>query len=502
MIRISKENRWAMVMSLVYAFVLLFLLSPDSYIRDLWCRSDSATFFMCGKAWMNGMIPYVDFVDSKGPLLWLIYGIGYLLSHHSYVGVFWISIVFYAVTLFMAYKLCRLYADRNVSMVATALLPAFLFFWKFHYEVRSEDFCYPLIMISLYCICRILKYRDSSERAYLWLSAVVGACAMCVILIKYNYGAAMMSLMAVVLYMSIRHRRFKKSFVGMAAGFIIPALPFIICFLIYGNLGAFIHEYFLATFHTIENGNDSLGASLPLGIKLKLIIRKLTLLILLGVIFFCYRYKAGYWLVGCHACFMLMVAMGNSFSYYASIFFPISILLILSIVDIILPKVKALHRRPILCSIVCVAGVLAVDLPPVNRTYSQSEVTRQDFYTVEYIMSQVKNPKILCSGIDFGNGITVNSLPACRHWIYQIGATEEMKTMRRQAFRDGVADFVILDGKGANDIDEVSVLANGYVFYYKAGDRSLYGRPGLRLPPADFHVSQWDVWLKRNIFGI
>ena len=29
---------------------------------------------------MNGMVPYVDFTDSKGPSLWLIYGIGYLLS--------------------------------------------------------------------------------------------------------------------------------------------------------------------------------------------------------------------------------------------------------------------------------------------------------------------------------------------------------------------------------------------------------------------------------------
>ena len=502
MIKISKENRWAMVMAIVYAFVLLFLLSPDSYIRDLWCRADSATFFMCGKAWMCGLTPYVDFVDSKGPLLWLIYGIGYLLSHHSYVGVFWISIPFYAVTLFMAYKLCRLYADRSVSMVATALLPAFLFLWRFHFEIHSEDFCYTFVMVSLYCTCRILKYRDSSERAYLWLSAVVGACTMCVILIKYNHGAAMMSLMAVVLYMSIRHRRFKKSFSGMAAGFIIPALPFIICFLIYGNLGAFIHEYFLATFHTIENVHGTSDASLPLGISFHLITRITPLLILLGVIFFCYRYKAGYWLVGCHACFMLMVAMGAPFRQYVTIFFPISILLILSIVDIILPKVRLLHRHPILCSMVCVAIVLAFDLPPVNRVYSQSGVTRQDFYTVEYVMSQVKNPKILCSHVDRGNGITVNSLPACRHWIYQTGATEEMRTMRRQALRDGVADFVIIHGKFKDDIDEASILANGYVFYYKTREMSLYGRPGLRLPPADFHVSQWDVWLKRNIFGI
>ena len=60
----------------VIAFAVLFLVSPDSYTHDLFDHMDSAWFFMCGKAWMNGMIPYVDFADSKGPLLWLIYGIG------------------------------------------------------------------------------------------------------------------------------------------------------------------------------------------------------------------------------------------------------------------------------------------------------------------------------------------------------------------------------------------------------------------------------------------
>ena len=62
---------------LLYSFLILFIVSPDSYTHDLYSRCDSAWFFMCGKAWMNGLVPYVDFADSKGPLLWLIYGVGY-----------------------------------------------------------------------------------------------------------------------------------------------------------------------------------------------------------------------------------------------------------------------------------------------------------------------------------------------------------------------------------------------------------------------------------------
>ena len=79
-----------------FIFIILFLVSPDSYTHDLFNRTDTAWFFMCGKAWMNGMIPYVDFADSKGPLLWLIYGLGYLFSPYNYIGVFWISFIMYA----------------------------------------------------------------------------------------------------------------------------------------------------------------------------------------------------------------------------------------------------------------------------------------------------------------------------------------------------------------------------------------------------------------------
>lgn len=134
----------------IYSFFLLLLLSPDSYLYDLYHRCDSAWFFTCGKAWMNGQIPYVDFADSKGPLLWLIYGCGYLIHHYSYVGVFWMSSVFYATSLFFAYKLSKIFISTNSTIIVLALLPIFLFYKKYHYEVRAEDFCYPFIFASLY----------------------------------------------------------------------------------------------------------------------------------------------------------------------------------------------------------------------------------------------------------------------------------------------------------------------------------------------------------------
>ncbi|MBQ8521824.1 MAG: hypothetical protein IJ456_10765, partial [Bacteroides sp.] len=73
----TTASRFKVFLSLgLFATLVLFVISPDSYTHYPFGRVDSAWFFMCGKAWMNGLLPYVDFADSKGPLLWLIYGVG------------------------------------------------------------------------------------------------------------------------------------------------------------------------------------------------------------------------------------------------------------------------------------------------------------------------------------------------------------------------------------------------------------------------------------------
>ena len=92
---VRKNNQYILLSISVY--VILLIISPDSYLHYPFSQLDSACFFTAGKAIMNGMIPYVDFADSKGPLLWLIYGLGYILSNHDYIGVFWLSWISFSV---------------------------------------------------------------------------------------------------------------------------------------------------------------------------------------------------------------------------------------------------------------------------------------------------------------------------------------------------------------------------------------------------------------------
>ena len=58
---------------LCYVVVCQMVFNIDSYLYANTGHHDSAIFFQCGKFLMNGYTPYVDFADSKGLLLWIIY---------------------------------------------------------------------------------------------------------------------------------------------------------------------------------------------------------------------------------------------------------------------------------------------------------------------------------------------------------------------------------------------------------------------------------------------
>lgn len=50
---------------LLFSFVVQFFVDYDSPLHYGFKHIDGAWFLMCGKAMMNGLVPYVDFTDSK-----------------------------------------------------------------------------------------------------------------------------------------------------------------------------------------------------------------------------------------------------------------------------------------------------------------------------------------------------------------------------------------------------------------------------------------------------
>lgn len=238
----------------LFIFFLFFLISSDSYTHDLWYKADSTCFYLCGKAWMNGMIPYVDFADSKGPLLFFIYGIGYLLSPRNYLGVFWISVFWYAAIFFINYKTASLFtANRRVAILSSMLMALVLFMPYRNDEFRAEDLCMLFLSSSLYVLCKVLYVDGCSDKEILRSCFVIGVSLGATFLIKYSNTAMLLAFPFVGLaYLIKTKRNILKPILSLFAGLFCIFLPFLIYMLATSSLDDFLNEYIVNTLKTVS----------------------------------------------------------------------------------------------------------------------------------------------------------------------------------------------------------------------------------------------------------
>ncbi len=490
-----------------FATIALFLVSPDSYTHDLYQRNNSAWFFMCGKAWMNGMVPYADFSDSKGPLLWLIYGVGYLISNCNYVGVFWVSCLFYWVTYFFAYKTANLFLNnKRHSLLCAILMTLFFFNGIYHREIKTEDFVQPFMMGAIYFTCLILYGQELSKttlrRAALWIGVCFGA----TFLMKYNI--TIISLTFIGFSLHALHRdghNVWRAIALMAGGVALVWLPFLVYFVAAGDLQAFVYEYFINVFNTVSKvgsqGNSPLDA---LGTKLVVNAFPLTMQCVATlapmVILFMPRYRSFPFVA-----FLVsaVINMGNGHLVYY--FNSSNALGIFGIVGLVLVVREYKHHVwPRRATLVIMAFILFVVTFNNNdrggNYFTQNGTRRSIFYYYASLMMQVPNPTIVyyrcMPNPEFG--VVNNSMPGCKYWALQAGATPEMKAEQTRAVDARRPDFIAV---GKNDkwaIDHVTKL--GYQPHrHSARDNIfvLFSKAKLKEVDEKINVSNIDVLLKR-----
>ncbi len=136
---------------MVVSFLWCLTMSPFSPLYEVSLKGDATWWYMCGKAWVEGMTPYVDFADSKGPLLWCFFMLGYLISPHSYVGAFWLEVPLTCACLCALYSMSSLYLhERRWRVVATLTMGMFMFSPTWYTHMRAETLCLPFLIYSVH----------------------------------------------------------------------------------------------------------------------------------------------------------------------------------------------------------------------------------------------------------------------------------------------------------------------------------------------------------------
>ncbi len=239
-------KRRVVIYSLLLSFLFLLLATKSSplYVFNDW--GDANAFFTMGKGLMNGMVPYRDLFEQKGPILYLIYGIGYLFSHQTFLGIYILEVLAFTLVLVYFYKILKLYQwEDSFYLFAPIFLTSFLTMRSFFHGGSVEEFTVPFLLMSLYHVLVLLKEDHYlSKNHYFWIDGILAGI---VFWMKYTLVGFWIGYGLLFLFLFLKRKEFKKMFSFLfqyLGGMILLSIPIFIYFGIHHALGDLWYTYF------------------------------------------------------------------------------------------------------------------------------------------------------------------------------------------------------------------------------------------------------------------
>lgn len=186
--------------------VFAFVLSMQSSM-NLWMRGtpeiDASVFQYIGMMMAKGYTPYLDVFDHKGPLLYLLNMVGWMLAPSC--GIWFVEWVSLSVFFCLMYKTARLHCGKFCSVLVTVIAAADLFPY-FTGGNYTEEFALPFTMFALYV------FEDYFENGHVtaWRLTALGVCFAAVLMLRPNLAAVWVTMCLGVVAQCVLTKQAKK----------------------------------------------------------------------------------------------------------------------------------------------------------------------------------------------------------------------------------------------------------------------------------------------------
>lgn len=232
-----------MGISIIFSFLFFYRINPIDPSRvDL----DASCFFVIGRAILNGKMPYIDFVDNKGPITYLLYAFSSLFGNFPW-GIILISSVLVFISLIVLVKICE---EIHINSFIALLLYLFFYVCICTAGGFTEDMSLPLTLIAFWLLLKIEKNvqeNKSSSILEVLLFVSFWICAMTRINNAISIGVIIVSL---GIYFIIKNE-WKHLFyyiLNFLIGTVIVLTPIFIWLGISGALKEFLFQFLLNNF--------------------------------------------------------------------------------------------------------------------------------------------------------------------------------------------------------------------------------------------------------------
>ncbi len=254
---VKKIKIWEYILlgCLAFCYLLIVSFSTSPLYLNNYGISDSSIFLLIGKSMTQGCVPYVDIFDHKGPVLFFIQALGWLIYPNRF-GNFIIQWLFMWVNLIMIIKLTALFFEKKWGWI---IIGFFLIIvsaaFCFEGGNLTEELSLPFLFISLFLS---LKYMKSGklEMHPPWYAFIYGICFTSIVFIRMNNVGLIGGIVLVIMIQLIKFKSWKNLFENMRmflCGVFIIAFPIGIYFLINNGLEDMIYGTFLFNFMYTES---------------------------------------------------------------------------------------------------------------------------------------------------------------------------------------------------------------------------------------------------------
>lgn len=156
----DKKSLYISLFCCSVIFVLLFSTSSSPLYTINNITTDAGVFQTIGYNWLNGVVPYKDLFDQKGPLIYFVNTLGYWLTGNRY-GISLIEILCLFFSLVYCYKLLRIEFKVKYSFLLTLFTLANLSI-IFDGGDMVEELVLPFLFASFFYAYQWFKRLDAT----------------------------------------------------------------------------------------------------------------------------------------------------------------------------------------------------------------------------------------------------------------------------------------------------------------------------------------------------
>lgn len=283
---IRNKGLYIFLSFLIIALFISFFTNHFSPFYPFNYAYDSNAYMSMARGWLSGQIPYRDIFDHKGPVLYIIYISGCLITDTSFTGMYIISSLFLATSLYFIYKIAHLFLSIRYAYIVPLIFMVIQAGLN-TVDGSAEGLTLTLQIVFLYIV--FIFFTNNEKGKEFRLLYLLGIFAGVIAFIKFNILLfCFFPLCAIILQLLLKKEILKavKYTLTITAGILSIAIPLLLYFYLNDALNDFIEAYI--TFNKIYGNATIIQAiiSIPIIFRLHIISNSL---ILFGIVLFLFK---------------------------------------------------------------------------------------------------------------------------------------------------------------------------------------------------------------------